>query len=76
MSFATGLQCRECGTAYPGEARYVCDFCFGPLEVKYDLGAAKGAVTRKSIQDGPLSIWRYGALLPDPGESPVDLGAG
>jgi len=76
MSFATGLQCRECGTAYPGEARYVCDFCFGPLEVKYDLEAAKSAVTRKSIQDGPLSIWRYGAMLPDPGESPVDLGAG
>ncbi|HEY5110823.1 MAG TPA: threonine synthase [Acidimicrobiales bacterium] len=76
MSFATGLQCRECGTAYPGEARYVCDNCFGPLEVKYDLEAAKRALTRSSIQDGPPSIWRYGALLPDPGESPVDLGAG
>ncbi|HEY5267511.1 MAG TPA: threonine synthase [Acidimicrobiales bacterium] len=76
MSFATGLQCRECGTAYPVEASYVCDFCFGPLEVKYDLEAAKRTVTRKSIQDGPPSIWRYGALLPDPGESPVDLGAG
>jgi threonine synthase len=76
MSFATGLQCRECGTTYPGEARYVCDNCFGPLEVKYDYEAAKRAVTRSSIQEGPLSIWRYGALLPDPGASPVDLGAG
>ncbi|MFY9782936.1 MAG: threonine synthase [Acidimicrobiales bacterium] len=76
MSFATGLICRECGTAYPGEARYVCDFCFGPLEVSYDLAAAQGVVTRSSIQEGPLSIWRYGALLPDPGEAPVDLGAG
>ncbi|HVB52226.1 MAG TPA: threonine synthase [Acidimicrobiales bacterium] len=76
MSFATGLQCRECGTAYPGEARYVCDNCFGPLEVKYDLDAAKRTLTRSSIQDGPPSIWRYSALLPDPGESPVDLGAG
>jgi threonine synthase len=44
--------------------------------VKYDLESARGKVTRQSIQDGPLSIWRYGALLPDPGESPVDLGAG
>jgi threonine synthase len=26
--------------------------------------------------DGPNSIWRYGALLPDPGVNPVDLGAG
>jgi threonine synthase len=76
MSFATGLLCRECGTAYPTEARYSCDFCFGPLEVSYDLAGAKVAVTRESIMDGPNSIWRYGALLPDPGVTPVDLGAG
>jgi len=76
MSFATGLICRECGFAYPIEARYVCDLCFGPLEVAYDLAAARGAVTRKSIEAGPASIWRYADLLPDPGEEPVDLGAG
>jgi threonine synthase len=33
-------------------------------------------VTRESIASGPHSIWRYGALLPDPGDKPVDLGAG
>jgi len=76
MSFATGLLCRECGTAYPAEARFSCEFCFGPLEVDYDLEAARGVVTRESIQAGPASIWRYGALLPDPGVEPVDLGAG
>ena len=76
MSFATGLICRECGTTYPSEARYSCDFCFGPLEVDYDLDAARGVVTRESIEAGPASIWRYGALLPDPGGEPVDLGAG
>ena len=76
MSFATGLQCRECGSTYPLEARYSCEFCFGPLEVAYDLESAKGAVTRESIAAGPNSIWRYGALLPDPGDEPVDLGAG
>jgi threonine synthase len=76
MSFSTGLSCRECGTTYPDEARYVCDNCFGPLEVAYDLDAARGVVTRASIQEGPASIWRYGALLPDPGVAPVDLGAG
>ncbi len=76
MSFATGLLCRECGTAYPAEARYSCEFCFGPLEVSYDLEAARGRVTRESIEAGPASIWRYGALLPDPGDEPVDLGAG
>jgi len=76
MSFATGLLCRECGTAYPSEARYSCEFCFGPLEVAYDLEAARGQVTRSSIKDGPGSIWRYAALLPDPGVDAVDLGAG
>lgn len=76
MSFVTGLICRECGTAYPAEALYVCEYCFGPLEVNYNLEAAKGVVSRESIQSGPLSMWRYGALLPDPGAAPVDLGAG
>ena len=76
MSFATGLICRECGSTYPTEARYSCDFCFGPLEVAYDLEAARASMTRASIEAGPASIWRYGALLPDPGEEPVDLGAG
>ena len=76
MSFAIGLLCRECGQTYPTEARYSCEFCFGPLEVAYDLEAAKGVVTRESIEAGPNSIWRYGALLPDPGVEPVDLGAG
>ncbi len=76
MSFSTGLKCRECGTTYPADARYSCDFCFGPLEVEYDLEAARGVVTRESIESGPNSIWRYGALLPDPGVEPVDLGAG
>jgi threonine synthase len=75
-SFATGLLCRECGETYPAEARYSCEFCFGPLEVDYDLDAAKGVVTRESIEAGPNSIWRYEALLPDPGVEPVDLGAG
>jgi threonine synthase len=76
MSFATGLLCRECGTTYPTEARYSCEFCFGPLGVYYDLESARKVVTRESIASGPNSIWRYAALLPDPGEAPVDLGAG
>ena len=30
---AEKLKCKECGTEYPLEARYVCERCFGPLEV-------------------------------------------
>ena len=29
------LRCKECHTTYPLDARYVCEQCFGPLEVAY-----------------------------------------
>jgi len=32
----TNLKCRECASEYPLEALYVCERCFGPLEVVYD----------------------------------------
>ena len=32
---ADALKCKECKTQYPLEARYVCERCFGPLEVAY-----------------------------------------
>jgi threonine synthase len=76
VSFAIGLRCRECGSFYPAEARYSCDICFGPLEVAYDLEAARGVVTRERIASGPGSLWRYHDLLPDVGGDPVDLGGG
>jgi threonine synthase len=33
---AERLKCRECQAEYPLEALYVCERCFGPLEVAYD----------------------------------------
>lgn len=76
MSFVEGLRCRECGRTYPAEARHVCDFCFGPLEVAYDYAAMAKVVTRASIEAGPPSIWRYADLLPVSSNLPVDLSAG
>jgi threonine synthase len=63
---ATSLKCRECGTEYELEARYVCDRCFGPLEVGYDHGdlAADVGQLRRRIQAGPQNIWRYADFLP------------
>ena len=37
---ATKLTCKECGADYGLEARYVCDRCFGPLEVAYEHDVA------------------------------------
>jgi threonine synthase len=58
------LQCKECGQSYPLDARYVCEQCFGPLEVAYDLSDLDPDETRRRIQAGPHSIWRYADFLP------------
>jgi threonine synthase len=76
MSYARALACRECGREYPLDARYSCEFCFGPVEVTYDYEAIGGALTREAIERGPNTIWRYAALLPVDAEDRVDIGAG
>ena len=58
------LKCKECGEHYPLEARYVCDTCFGPLEVAYDFSGMDAGEARRKIQAGPHSIWRYADFLP------------
>jgi threonine synthase len=58
------LSCRECGTDYPLEARYVCEQCFGPLEVAYDHTGLDPAEAKRKIQAGPQGIWRYADFLP------------
>ncbi|HEY1276796.1 MAG TPA: threonine synthase [Thermoleophilaceae bacterium] len=58
------LQCKECRATYQLEARYVCDNCFGPLEVRYDLSALDADSVKRRIQAGPQTIWRYADFLP------------
>ena len=58
------LQCKECRETYPLEARYVCERCFGPLEVAYDLSGLDAASVKRRIQAGPQTIWRYADFLP------------
>ncbi len=60
---ARALVCRECGAEQRLGPLYACPECFGPLEVGYDY-ARHGRITRAEIEAGPLSIWRYAALLP------------
>jgi len=68
MSFVKGLKCRECDRQYPIEPIYVCEFCFGPLEVVYDYDGIKNFLTRDKIQSRPHNLWRYKELLPIEGE--------
>ncbi len=76
MVFVSALHCRECGREYPIEPAYVCDFCFGPLEIAYDYDAISKSISRARIQDGPPTIWRYDDLLPVGRERAVDIGTG
>jgi threonine synthase len=71
MSYITALKCRECGQDYPVEPLHVCETCFGPLEVVYDYGRIRGALSRKVIEKRPQNLWRYRELLPVDGEPDV-----
>lgn len=64
MSYVKGLKCRECGRSYPKEAVYVCEYCFGSLEVEYDYSKIKETLFREVISKRAKSLWRYRELLP------------
>jgi threonine synthase len=76
MPHVQGLRCKECKREYPAEPIYVCEYCFGPLEVAYDYASIAKSISREKIKDGPLTIWRYDDLLPVGREKAVDIGAG
>jgi len=71
------LRCRECGRSYGIQPLSICDECFSPLEVVFDLEAARSRFTREAVAQGPPNMWRYRALLPIPEnyepETPVGL---
>ncbi len=58
------LKCKECGAGYPLDARFVCEQCFGPLEVSYDFSGIDAAEAKRKIQAGSHGIWRYADFLP------------
>jgi threonine synthase len=73
---ADALKCKECGTEYPLEARFVCERCFGPLEVAYSRPDGDPSELRRRIQAGPHSLWRYADFLPLEGPARSALPAG
>jgi threonine synthase len=62
------LKCKECAATYPLEARFVCEQCFGPLEVSYDFSDLDPDEARRKIQAGSRGIWRYADFLPFDGK--------
>ena len=76
MSYVIGLKCRECGRLYPKEVVFVCEYCFGSVEVDYDYDAIRRVLTTASLAQRPHSLWRYRELLPIEGEPTVGLSSG
>src|SRR6204780_347208 len=59
------LRCKECKSTYALDAGYVCERCFGPLEVAYATRTETDPeALKRRIQAGPHSLWRYGDFLP------------
>ncbi|MGQ0376917.1 MAG: threonine synthase [Nitrososphaerota archaeon] len=54
------LECRECKKAFEPTYKYVCDDCFGPLDVKYDFPV----VNKNTFTNREQTYWRYFELLP------------
>ena len=54
------LQCRECKKDYESTFKYICDDCFGPLDVKYDFPS----VSKDTFANREKTYWRYFELLP------------
>jgi len=56
----TFLQCRECKKEYDSTFKYICDECFGPLDVHYHFPS----ITKDTFTGREQTYWRYFELLP------------
>ena len=75
MGTIQSLKCRECGAEYEARFIYVCEECFGPLDVIYNLPSNIKRSTFESRHE--KTYWRYFELLPIAHKGNiVDLNAG
>ena len=70
------LKCNECGKRFGNQPLSACPDCLAPLEIAYDMEAARATFTRANIIASPFNIWRYAALLPIPEGFRPDLPVG
>lgn len=60
MSKIRSLQCRECKKEYSPTFKYICEECFGPLDVRYDFPT----IGKNTFSNREHTYWRYHELLP------------
>lgn len=62
MGIIQSLVCRECKKEYKPQFRYICEDCFGPLDVKYIY---PNNIKRELFESRKeKTYWRYFELLP------------
>ena len=84
MSYCTALRCMDCGRDYgAGEAMVACPDCgpkglfFGMLDPVYDVDGIGRAVSRKTLEERPLTHWKYREFMPVSAEAElVTMGEG
>src|SRR3712207_8745025 len=73
MGSIKSLKCRECLKEYEPQFRYVCEECFGPLDVTYK----ELTISKSTFELREKTYWRYFELLPIANKSNiVSLNAG
>src|SRR6185295_2373069 len=70
------LRCRECHHDFSNRPTSICPECLAPLDVKYDMDAARKTFTRENIAKRAGNLWRYSELLPIPNDYRSDLAVG
>jgi threonine synthase len=69
------LECSKCGEQVSADRpQTLCPRDAGSLYVRYHMAELKHSASRDKLKDGPGSMWRYAAVLPQ--VEPVSLGEG
>ena len=62
MGEVRAIKCRECGKEYEPQFKYICEECFGPLDVQYNFPSNINREVFSSRKE--KSYWRYFEMLP------------
>src|SRR4030042_1689446 len=59
------MRCIECGKVHEMDRpAYACTSCGNLLEIRMDRAKALEALSETKMRKRPLSVWRYGELIP------------